>query len=258
MPNTFAIGSLVILLSWGALGQSARPSFEVASVKPAPDATALSITPRRSGNRLTYITDVRMVIYYAYRVEPYQVSGEMPGEVFDIEAVMDGSPSEDEVRLMFQTFLEDRFRLKMHHETRPMQAYRLVVAKGGPKLKAAQDGSPIAIDGAPAPEGAGSYLTRTGPRLLGKSASMGQLADTLGRNLRIPVVDATGLAGKFDFDVAFSRDETPAPGTDPPVVGRFPSLAMAIQEQLGLRLISGKAPVEILVIDHLEPTPVGN
>ncbi len=233
-------------------GQSARPSFQVASIKPAPNATALQITPRRSGNRVTYVTEIRMIVYYAYRVEPYQVSGELPNGVYDIEGLADGTPTDDELRLIFQQLLEDRFQLKLHSETKPMQGYDLLVAKGGPKLKPAQEGSEVLLDGRPAPEGAGTYATRSGPRLVGRNASTANLAVTLARNLHGPVLDRTGLSGTFDFNIAFTKDDAEKPG-DASDAARVPTLAVAIQEQLGLKLQSGKVPVQVLIIDHVSP-----
>lgn len=252
MDRPLIVTALGILVLWGASGQSLRPSFQVASIKPAQNVTGISITPRHSGNRVTYVTEVRMIVYYAYHVAPYQVSGELPNGVYDIQAVADGSPADDELRLMFQQLLEDRFRLKLHTETRQTRAYELIVAKDGPRLKPTQDGSQVLLDGRVPPEGAGAYATLSGPRLVGRNASMAQLAETLARSLQGPVVDRTGLIGTFDFNIAFSRDDSEKPA-DAPDVASAPTLAIAIQEQLGLKLQSGKAPVQILVIDHVSP-----
>lgn len=238
------------LLSCGAT--SAQPSFEVVSVKAVPDADGVAITPRRSGSRITYTTQLRMAVYYAYRVAPYQVIGELPGEIYDIEAVADTSPTDDQLRLMFQSLLRERFKLKIHNESRNMQGYELLVAKNGPKLDPARDNSHIEFDGRDAPEGAGSYATRSGPRLLGRRSSMGQLADALARNLRLPVMDRTGLSGVYDFNVAFSREEA-VPDANAADVAPPPLLPIALREQLGLRLQPAKVPVTMLIIDHAEP-----
>jgi uncharacterized protein (TIGR03435 family) len=193
-----------------------------------------------------------MAVYYAYRVAPYQVIGELPGEIYDIEAVADTSPTDDQLRLMFQSLLRERFKLKIHNESRNMQGYELLVAKNGPKLDPARDNSHIEFDGRDAPEGAGSYATRSGPRLLGRRSSMGQLADALARNLRLPVMDRTGLSGVYDFNVAFSREEA-VPDANAADVAPPPLLPIALREQLGLRLQPAKVPVTMLIIDHAEP-----
>ena len=242
----------VVALSKASGQQPARPSFQVASIKPAPNATAIQITPRRSGNRVTYLTEVRMVVYYAYQVEPYQVSGELPDGVYDIQALADGTPTDDELRLMFQQLLEDRCQLKLHKETRPMQGYDLLVTKDGPKLKPAQEGGEVLLDGRLAPEGAGTYATRSGSRLVGRNASTANLAATLARNLHGPVLDRTGLTGTFDFNIAFTRDDPERPG-DASDAARAPTLTIAIQEQLGLKLQSGKVPFPVLIIDRVSP-----
>jgi uncharacterized protein (TIGR03435 family) len=239
-----------------AAAQSTRPSFQVVSVKPADNPTAISIEPRRSGNRFTYVTEIRMVLYYAYRVLPFQVSGDLPDGVYDIETLADGSPAGDEARLMFQHVLEDRFGLRLHYETRRMRGYDLVVAKMGPKLKVAQNGGGQLLDGTLAPEGAGAYMSRQGSRLVGRNATMAQLADCLARNFRRPVADRTGIVGAFDFSIAFARDTLDKPSAETPDLSWAPSLQSAIQE-LGLRLQPAAADVRILVIDHVTP-PTGN
>ena len=253
MACRFTLTGLTLLLLYAAAAQS----FDVVSIKPAGDDVAgIAITPRRSGNRVTYVTEVRMIFYYAYHVAPYQVSGDFPAGIFDIAAIVDGSPTDDELRRMFQKLLEDRFHLKLHTETRQMRAYELLVGKDGPRLQPAQDGE-VRFDGRVAPEGVGAYVTRTGPRLVGRRASMTELAESLARSLQCPVVDRTGIAGTFDFNVAFSKETENPGGETASGPARAPSLPIAIQEQLGLKLQAGKAPAQILVIDHIEQ-PTGN
>jgi uncharacterized protein (TIGR03435 family) len=248
MASRFTLTVLTLVLSCAAAAQS----FDVVSIKPAADdVTGIAITPRRSGNRVTYVTEVRMIFYYAYRVAPYQVSGDFPAGVFDIAAIVDGSPTDDDLRRMFQKLLEDRFHLKLHTETRQMRAYELVVGKDGPRLKPAEDGE-VLFDGRAAPEGVGAYATRAGPRLVGRRASMTQLAESLARSLQSPVVDRTGVTGTFDFNVAFSKESENLAAETASDPARAPTLPIAIQEQLGLKLQAGKAPAQILVIDHIE------
>jgi uncharacterized protein (TIGR03435 family) len=252
MARPFVVATIGILSLWRASAQPAHASFQVVSVKPAQNVTAISITPRRSGDRVTYVTEIRMVIYYAYRLAPFQVSGDLPNGVYEIQAIADGSPTDDELRQMFQRLLEDRFALKVHTETRPMRAYELLAAKGGPRLDAAQPGGGKIFNGRPGPDGVGAFVTREGPRLEGRNASMAQLAEALTRSLQAPVVDRTGLSGTYDFNLAFSKEEPEKPAADGSDMPRAPSLDLAIQ-QLGLKLQSGKAPSQILVIDHVTP-----
>ncbi|HTX33864.1 MAG TPA: TIGR03435 family protein [Bryobacteraceae bacterium] len=237
MGKLLATGGLSMLLAWGALGQVAPPSFEVVSVKPADEVRSVSITPRRSGNRISYITLAGMLVDYAYGVQPFQVSGGLPDGVYDIEARAAGTPSEDQIRLMLQTVLTDRFHLRLHRETKVMPVYDLVVAKGGSKLKAGQGGE-LMLDGRPAPAGVGMWATRTGPRLVSKGGSMGQLAEALARALKGPVMDRTGITGTFDFDVRYALDTLPS---QPGSTADAAPLETAIREQLGLRLERAKA-----------------
>ena len=246
---SLAISFLTISFTPDACGQSAVRSFEVASVKPAPAAAAVSITPLRSGNRLTYITTLPLLLNYAFQVLPFQVSGNLPEGVYDIEATTEGSADEGQIRLMLQTLLADRFRLKLHREAKEMRVYELVVDKRGTQLKAAQEISEIMLDGRPAPPGVGLWGGRAGPQLVGKGASMAQLADCLARVLHEPVLDRTGLTGSFDFDIHYAIDDPQMPGA---------SLTLAIRQQLGLKVLhSGKAPIDVLIIDHAEE-PSGN
>ncbi len=245
-----------VLLAWGTSAQAVRPSFQVASIKPDENARGISIAPRRSGNHVTYVTEVRMVVYYAYRIAPFQLSGDLPDGVYDIEALVDGSPNDDELRLMFQRLLEDRFGLKLHTETKLMSAYELLVAKGGPRLKLAHNGGEELLDGSLAPEGVSGYFSKAGPRLVGRNASMAQLAESLARLFQAPVADRTGLSGAFDFSVAYAKEDSERPAAALPDVPPAPVLRIAIQE-LGLKLQSGKAPIQILVIDRVTP-PTAN
>jgi uncharacterized protein (TIGR03435 family) len=253
LTRLLALSAIGILFAWRTSAQPARSSFQVVSIKPDENASGISITPRRSGNRITYVTEIRMLVYYAYRIAPFQLSGDLPNGVYDIEALVDGSPDDDELRLMFRQLLEDRFGLKLRTESKLTPAYELVVAKGGPRLKAAQKGGEELLDGRLAPEGADAYFSKAGPRLVGRNSSMAQLAESLARSFQMPVADRTGLAGAFDFSVAYSKEE-PAPLAGG--LSEIPPLQIAI-EQLGLKLQSAKAPVRILVIERVTP-PTAN
>ncbi len=176
---------------------------------------------------------------------------------------------------MLQTLLEERFKLKVHWETKEVPVYALTVAKGGPKLQPFKEGSCIPLDftqigvaqkpGQPCRNG----MTRKGSNGIvdWRGISLDQFAkEVLIGVVDRPVIDKTGIAGKFNFHLEFAPDNaTPAflPGgeldhgqvgpSDP--VG--PSIFSAIQEQLGLKLVPAKGPREFLVIDHVE-RPSGN
>jgi uncharacterized protein (TIGR03435 family) len=213
--------------------------------------------------------------------------GWLSSERYDIEAKMDSSvvaalqklsPEDRRAahRQMLQALLADRLKLAVHRETKEVQVYSLVVAKNGPKL---QESKPIVADpdATPAPgPGRGGRGGRGGPGLgmmgrggplTGQQVPMEMLAVVLTTILNRPVMNKTGLTGNYDFTLTWTPDDSQAqgpaggkpidqpslPATDP----NGPSIFTAIQDQLGLKLESGKGPIEIIVIDHVEK-PSGN
>jgi uncharacterized protein (TIGR03435 family) len=238
------------------IGLAQRLEFEVASVKRNTTNGDMDVVPRRSGERvIIHNNQVGSVILYAYRVPSYRVAGsiDLPEgwNWYDIEARAPESSTDDQIRLMLQALLEDRFKLKVHRETREMPVYKLVIAKNGPKLKPAAAGFRPTVDGRPIPLQDGfcaGVRGRDGSHLIGEGATLAQLISWLPSPLEGPVVDGTGgIPGKFDFDVRFVRDGKPPPNGEP-----GPDLPAALQEELGLKLERSKAPIEVLVIDHLE------
>jgi uncharacterized protein (TIGR03435 family) len=163
---------------------------------------------------------------------------------------------------MLQVLLEDRFQLKVHREMGDLPAYALTVGKNGPKFNHSAPGSELvkAADGSmhevhaakgirriPMPDGSSRI------QLNFRRGSMEDIVELLGQSLDLPVLDRTGLKG--DYDVVIEYDEEPRPRGIPPT-GMLPgatasALSAALQE-VGLRLESTKAPVEVLVIDHVE------
>jgi uncharacterized protein (TIGR03435 family) len=196
-------------------------------------------------------TQLSQVVIYAWHIRypAYETAGDLRlpdgWNWYDIEAIAPGSPTDDDLRLMFQALLEDRFKLKVHRETRDLATYDLVVAKGGSKLKAADPDSKITVDGRPIRSG-GVVGGMDGLHLVGKGTSIEQLVGSLSGALHSPVRDRTGLTGSFDYNVVFSRDDSPSDTSGLPV------LATAIQNELGLKLVAGKGSVDVLVVDHVE------
>lgn len=175
----------------------------------------------------------KMLLLEAYDIKAYQLSGG-PGwsesDRYDIEAKAQGGATEDEMRPMLQRLLAERFKLTVHRETKEMQVYIITVAKNSFKLHELKPGGP-----APAPpkEGAVGTIVRTGP--------ISDLAAILTGPMGVPALDRSGLQGKYFFDVAWGPDE---------------DMVTAVQEKLGLRLESQKAPIDLVVIDHIEkPDP---
>jgi len=210
--------------------------FEVASVKPqAPGDTRVSIAPS-PGGFIANGVPLKLLIEIAYHVKEYQISGGpdwIEIDHYDISARAPTGfiPTGQQMQPMLQALLADRFGLKLHRETRELPAFALVVGKGGPKLTASTFAdSRISI-------GHGIFT--------GQKIDMPGLADALARESDRTIVDQTGLSGQFDMTLKWNPDAT---DQDPSAI----SLFTAIQEQLGLKLESTKAPVEILVIDGVQ------
>lgn len=241
---------LIVIGACSLFGQAAQKhlSFEVASVKAnVSDDPSTDYIPRLSGNRVAmHNADLISVVAWAHHLtnQNYQLAAnrweKALWDSYDIEALASDPPSDDDLRLMFQALLEDRFQLKVHWETRELPAYDLVAARSGAKLVRAKPGARVSM-------GTGGSacwiaLEADGSHLVGHGASLEELAVVLSGKLKAPVQDRTGIAGMFDYDVAFAQSP------DTPDV---PVLTSAIRE-LGLNLEKSKGRFEVLVIDHLE------
>ncbi len=179
---------------------------------------------------------------------------------FDIEAraeeeairQMGNAPAtarSETMRQMIQSLLDERFQLKVHRETRELPVFNLTVAKDGPKLQAT-------IEGRPGPGGlsagsARSNGTPAGVEMSGSGITMQRLVSMLASRAGRPMIDRTNLTGTYDFNLKFAPSAAPTAGPDSATEPIGPSLFTAIQEQLGLRLESGKGPIEVLVIDSV-------
>jgi uncharacterized protein (TIGR03435 family) len=231
------------------LAQGARAqTFEVASVKLAdPNAPGTMVAFPNGGTfHATGIT-ANGCILLAYDIQAFQLMGGPSwagGERYDILAKMPadaaGAPSGPEsmqrMKTAVRALLADRFQLAVHKETKALPAYGLVVAKSGFKLKAAVDDSP------------GGWSSGRG-NLKAQRTSLDSFALYLSSILNRPVVDMSGIKGVFDITLEWAPDDAdPSSG---------PSIFAALQEQLGLRLETEKAPVETIVIDRIEK-PAGN
>lgn len=261
MRATTSFVLFVLVLASRLSGQATpnRPSFEVASIKVSKAYMVTDPAPGRSGDRVwMHNASLGMFVDFAFGVgnSVYQIAdknGFLDSDTaFDIDAIAPGAISDADLRLMFQTLLEDRFKLKVHWETGELAGYDLVVAKGGSKMKPASPDNRTTVDGHVFPTGT-SQLYITADRvahLIGKGSSMEQLINQLTGRMRAPIRDRTGLTGTFDYNVMFVLNPAQADGSSAPMI------TTAIQEELGLKLEKSKIPVEVLVIDHADkPTP---
>jgi uncharacterized protein (TIGR03435 family) len=244
--NTGGIG---VVLLFNTLFIVAQSQFEVASIKPS-RAGSLD----REGNRREQVdtspnsltmgnVSLKSCVRWAYGVQASQVTGPvwLETERFDIAAKAAGPVSEEQLRLMLRSLLADRFKLTLHRDSKVMSSYELTLAKNGPKLQKSEA------------EGKSSHRGN-GMKETFEKTSMPELAEQLAAIVRSPVTDRTGLRDRFEFAMDFSGFFVPGATLDdlPAYVNG------AIQAQLGLKLESRKAPVEILVIDHAERVPSEN
>ncbi|HEY6341673.1 MAG TPA: TIGR03435 family protein [Bryobacteraceae bacterium] len=233
-----------------AYAQPATPSaFEVATIKPTGLTPGVKwIRMPSNGQLITRGTSLKDLIQFAYDLHPNLIggaSGWMEGERYDIVAKPEPGrrPSEDELKAMLRGLLADRFNLTFHRASREASVYVIVIAKTGSKMK---ERSPL--------DGEATSLTFQGPRLPAKAASMPMLAEALTAVLDRPVIDGTGLRGKYDFDLAWmpEPDQFGGHGSAAASDTNAPDIFTAVQEQLGLRLDSRKVPVQSLIVDHAE------
>jgi uncharacterized protein (TIGR03435 family) len=225
----------IIILASAALALHAI-SFDVASVKPSNPNAVGSNSDSDPGRITMQNVTLKRCIMRAYEVPEIQITGGpkwLDESRFDIEARAGYPAQYAELNQMLQTLLAERFRLKLHHETRSLQGYAIVLAKDGLKMKRSAPGTRGHTNDNP-----GSVVS--------KATSISRLALKLSNLLKIPVVDETGVSGSFDFTLRWIPD-----GAADPTAG--PSLFTAIQEQLGLRLEGRKVPVDMLVVDSAEP-----
>jgi len=249
-----------------AQDHSGTPVFEVASVKPSSSTAQGSSVRLTPGGRLVaQNATLQLLVTTAYQIRDFQLIGGpswVRSERFDIEAKPSGNPNADQVSEMLQVLLADRFHLAAHRETKELPVYRLLQAKGEPKLSPSREGSctpmvppPLHPDPATLRPCGGFNLARN--FLMGGGASVEKLAASLSRVLGQTVLDRTGIEGSYDITLRWTPDDTQAflSPANPPET-KFddsgPSLFTAIQEQLGLRLEAGRGPVEVLVIDRAE------
>lgn len=294
---------------------TASLTFEVASVKPAappqpgPGGRMMIAGPHGGPGtddpeRLTlpYLS-LMGLLTRAYNVRNYQVTGPswLDSERYEITAKVPPGATKEQANIMLQNLLAERFHLTLHHETKEFTGYELVVGKNGSKLKetspedAAIDQSlpsaPFA-NGPPKPDANGFIpLDRPGMVTMMRMSQKGGMAahmtaraqplsrflDTLGNELKRPVVDKTGLTGKYDFTLEYAPENSgmvmmngAPPPPPPPGAGQVqaqaaeasddlePNLMTAIQQQLGLRLDSKKIQLDVLIIDHADKVPTDN
>ena len=223
----------------------------------------------------------------AYEAQTFQINAPdwLSTARYDIVANVPSGASNEQVRLMWQSLLKERFGLVAHHESKQFQVDELTVGAGGTKLKETDLGpnadpftpadGPRRSDknGGPEMNGFGAIVTISPDgkaTMYGKGLTLADLAIRLGQQLRRPVIDKTGLAGRYDFILEYALDLTGVVVPPPPGGGRGPGLAgdgtidprpdlaAAVEKQLGLKLSRSKAQLDVIVVDQAEKVPTEN
>jgi len=260
---------IVVGMMHAQSSDAASPRFEVASIKvskdPAPGGN-IEVTPGRfRGKDLA----LQWLILTAYRIKSGNLSGDLPNwtisERYDVDAKTEDASSEDRILLALQTLLQDRFKLRLHREMKEQTVYFLTIGKNGIKMPT---GSCVPVK----KDFPNECWSQGGDGLIHtldwRGASMSDpagiayrsLAAQLSSIVKRPVIDKTGLTGTFDVHLRWARDPEPtgirlpndSAAPTPSAEPDGPSIFDAMQEQLGLKLESGRGPVEYLIVDHVE------
>ena len=256
--NSKRLVCAILLLA--SIAWAEKKEFEVASVKPHKDAddgrVGIQITP--GGRWRATNVPLNLLLQIAFELKPGQMAGApnwVNSERYDVDAKLDASlgpnPKPGDMQPYLQSLLESRFQLKFHREAKEMQVYALVVGKGGPKMKESD------------PAERGPSIRMGMGQLTMAKVNMDQFVRELSRQVGRPVLNETGLTAQYTMELTFAPEgggpggpgghgdgppgeRGPAPGSDGPTV------FTAVQEQLGLKLESRKAPVQMFIIDKIE------
>ncbi|HEX4577044.1 MAG TPA: TIGR03435 family protein [Edaphobacter sp.] len=246
-----------------AMPADAVPKFDVVTVKPSDPNRPGKLFTIRGRHVMTIHTNVNDLITFSYGLHSKQIV-DAPAwfatEKFDLDGVPDveGRPNSKQMKLLIQSALTDRFKLTYHQDKKELAVYALTVGKSGPRLTDTihQPGEPV------------NFLFRKPGALMVTNSTMKDFCDGMqAAVMDKPVVDHTGLTGKYDFTLNWTPDDSQfgqmgIPRPPPPPSGATatstddpnapPALSTAMQEQLGLRFDSVKAPADVFVIDHVE------
>jgi uncharacterized protein (TIGR03435 family) len=236
-----AIGFAVLL---NAAFVSAQ-TFAAASIRPSAGQVQFEHdgkTVTTPGHLTMQDVTAATCIKFAYGIQDSQISGPdwLESEHFDIIAKADAPVAEDQLKLMMQSLLADRFQLSFHRQNKELSAYAITVAKGGAKLKESAPGTV-------------PYRENSAVGTVVRALTMKEWADFISQPMQTPVVDMTGLNGRYDFSLDFTAY---LPGGEKVMNVAYDNangiLIAAMQGELGLKMESRKESLEVLVIDHVE------
>jgi uncharacterized protein (TIGR03435 family) len=292
MRPMFWIATLACLSGFGQAADNV--AFEVASVRrtppPEPNARVFFGPPRggpgtSSPGQITWTNAaLRNILMTAYDVQTFLITAPdwLATERYDIVAKVPAGATKSQVNVMWQNLLKNRFGLVLHHESKELSADELTVAKSGSKLKETEDPNiepltPVAgpprvnKDGVQQLNGSGAIVTifpgsyAATARMVARGLPASDIASRLAGYRRHPVIDKTGLPGRYDFVLEFTPDLSgvPLPAGFSTQDGNHASdpgsdIASAVEKQLGLKLTSTKAKLDVIVVDHAEKIPTEN
>lgn len=265
MTRTFGSVLLLASLSLASAQAPAQEEFEAAAVKPfAPNPNGgfpIGVTGgpgTADPGRIIYKNySLKYLLMFAYNLKDYQiVSPDWMNDYsarFVIEATVRPGATKEQVNQMLANLLLDRFKMTVHKEQKESAVHELTVARNGPKLTAAAE------DPNARPRMFPVIMVPTASRrITAKAQTMDDLAVVLSDRNFGPVLDKTGLTGKYDFTLEYATQVSAELQSRVQTPDAFPDLTAAIQQQLGLRLDAKKEPIEILVVDHSEKQPADN
>jgi uncharacterized protein (TIGR03435 family) len=266
------IGAFVAIVSGVVAQGPPKEEFEVVAIRPFDQGPGPGFPVNVKGGpgtddptRMTFTNySLANLIVLAYSIKYYQLTApdwmnNKEGR-FNFEARVRPGATKEQAMEMIKNMLADRFKLVLHRETKELPVQVITIAKGGPKLKEASD------DPATRPMIGKVIMARTGSqRVTAKGKTIEDLADSL-TTRSVTFVDKTGLTKKYDFVLEYAAstvtvDSLRSQGLPAPADGAlpdFPELPKAIQEQLGLRIDAGKAPIETFTVENVSKTPTDN
>ena len=243
MRVVLSIAAALIVTEAAAPAQ--RLEFEVASIKANRTDSGGASFSFQNGKVIATNLSLLSLLQRAYDLGTSRVIGPswLDSDRYDVTAKSQAGTSESDLRAMLQTFLEDRFRLSVRWDKKEMPVYEMVVARDGLKMKPLD---PAHLQQEFKPGRGGMSIMGIGP--------MANLAKSISGYAGRPVIDKTGLEGQYIYQLTFNLLSAQSESASDPA----PDFFAAIEEQLGLKLESKRAPVEILVIDHADRVPIEN
>ena len=236
---------LLACLAIPDVAKAQQPAFAAATIRPSSSAIQFEHDGKTEVTPVTlemHDVTVHTCIKWAYGVQDNQIAGPawLDSERYDLVAKADTPATEAQMKLMLQTLLADRFQLTFHHQSKESKAFVLTIARGGPRLSpaAAPDAKP--------------FRQNSANGTIAKSMTIRDFADFISGPLQMPVVDETGLTGKYDFVLDFTNYLPDAKNMGPDRPDSTSILMAALQGELGLKLESRKTQVDVMVIDHVE------